>query len=87
MRDLIMLYLVLIGKLERVKKIIDMEDLYEELGYSYIYHYNGYTKEHNCIHREDYKYYFNGFKDKCDIGWTSGKTVEEAQKKMLKRIK
>jgi len=64
-----------------------MENLYEELGYSFVYHYNTYSNEHYCISRDDYDKYWNGFKDKCEIGWTSGATVEEAQRKMLKRIK
>lgn len=60
-------------------------DLYKELGYSYVYHYNSYSCIYFCIHREDYISYWNGFEDKAVHGWTSGDTIEEAQIKMLQR--
>ena len=60
-----------------------MRDLYEELGYSFVYHYNSYEKKHYCICREDYRFYFNGFKDKCKIGWTSGDTVEDVRQRVV----
>lgn len=49
-----------------------------------VYHFNEHTKLWNCIPRDNYVDYWN---PKGIITWTSGKTIEEAQKKMLKNIK
>ena len=61
-------------------------NLSEELGYSYIYHYNPYSDLYYCIYRDDYDKYWNGFNNDVKIGWTSGKDMFECQLKMLQRI-
>ena len=64
-----------------------MEDLYEEVGFNFIYHYNPFNKLHYCIAREDYVNYWNGLEEDSSLGWTSGKTIEEAQRAMIEKIK
>lgn len=61
-------------------------DLYEKIGFNFLYHYNPFNKQHSCIDRNDYVNFWNGKKEWTALGWTSGDTIEEAQLAMLKRI-
>lgn len=53
------------------------------LGYNYYYHYNSYTNKWYCYHREHNIY--ESLDDKKFL-IEKGSTIEEAQRKMLKRI-
>ncbi len=47
-----------------------------------VYHFNEHSKLWNCIPRDTYINYWNP--EGKNVTWTSGKTIQEAQKKMLK---
>lgn len=59
---------------------------HKKLGNNYVYHYNEYTDTWSCIPRDSYIKYWNPNNEKFK-DWTEGKSIKDAQEKMLERIK
>lgn len=58
--------------------------MHKQLGYNYVYHYNEFNDIWYCIPRDSYSQYWNPTSEK-NKNWTEGKTLKEAQQKMLER--
>ena len=76
---------------EDFKKVIRMKNKKTEnteivgLGYDYVYHFNPYSNEWSCIHRDSYTNYWNRLINK-PTNWTSSETLGEAQRQMIKNL-
>lgn len=65
--------------------MVKKQSAINQLGYNYVYHFNEFENKWYCVHRDSYMNYWNKNFKKDDYLWTSGKTIEEAAGKMLKR--